>query len=265
MTSIPRDCVCEQPQLSCDGWLADLYHENTKLDCATMEDTERRIISACCDLDSLRPCPATQPNLPRVKLPHRRWDWGLDRLIRRRRTTREFSGAPLDLGLLGRILFNASGVTGTGTQAAPWPLRATPSAGALYPLELRLAVLNVAGIAAGIYRYHPYEHCVEMISSHIRKDDLARASLHPSLVADSAVVIGFFADWQRTILKYGDRGYRYVLLEAGHMAQNILLTSTSANIAAVPVGGFLDAPLTKQFDAEPGEQLLYLILLSRPA
>jgi SagB-type dehydrogenase family enzyme len=247
------------------GWLAQLYHENTKISSACLPEVEAHIVTAGQDEERLRPCPAIEPSLPRIRLPRFRSWSGLDRIIRRRRTMRALVARPIPARKLGRILFNASGVTHWPTSSRatpPWPLCSAPSAGALYSIELRVAAFNVRGLKCGIYRYHPYEHCLEMTASGVAQEQLAQASLHPDLVCASATVLALFADCDRLIAKYGDRGYRFALLEAGHMAQNILLTCADLRLAAVPVGGFLDDECASIFTASPlPSWLTYLIVV----
>jgi SagB-type dehydrogenase family enzyme len=98
----------------------------------------------------------------------------------------------MPLRMLSRILFNVNGVTqqpAHEAEASTWPLRSTPSAGALYPTELRLAALNVQGLDSGIYHHQPYEHGLELLTPHIAHDQLAWASLHADLIGTAAVVL----------------------------------------------------------------------------
>lgn len=249
------------------GWLAQLFHENTKITPACRPEVDGRIAAAADDAEYLRPAPVTEPGVPRVPLPRPRAWRGLDRVIRKRRTIRSLDPRPMPVRQLGRILFNAGGVSqwpsraGDGTS---WPLRSTPSAGALYAIALRVVALRVGGLERGIYRYHPYDHCLERTAPHVPVEQLAQASLHPDVVQAAAAVLALYADWDRLVAKYGDRGYRYALLEAGHMAQNILLTCTALHRAAVPIGGFLDDACASAIGAaaSPG-CVVYLIAIGR--
>lgn len=248
------------------GWLARFYHENSKITPASLSDVEARIAAAGLDEERLRPRPVMEPSLPRVPLPRIRGWTGLARIIRRRRTIRALAARPISPRQLARILFNANGVTHwpTGSGDAPtWPLRSAPSAGALYPVELRVAALNVRGLQGGVYRYHPYDHCLEMLTSTVSREELAQASLHPDLVRSSAAVFAVFADWNRLVSKYGDRGYRFALLETGHVAQNVLLTCTSLRLGAVPIGGYLDDECARHF-ASSASCLTYLLVVGPP-
>ena len=260
-------CVKPDRQVNdADGWLALLYHENSKISSSDLLDLEARIKEAADNPERLRPCPAIQPSVPRTQLPRRYWPWGIDGLIRRRRTIRHFRRGPINLHAVSRILFNASGVTQKSSGSSTslhWPLRTAPSAGAIYPLEIRLAAMKICSLQSGIYQYQPYEHVLELVTSDVSNGELAAASLHPDLIDQAALAIGIFADWRRMAAKYGDRGYRYVLLEAGHMAHNIILTCSDMKLAAVPVGGFVDDDIHKVFASPPEARPVYLIIVAR--
>jgi len=260
---LPGDAIGPEPP----GWLAQLFHENTKITPACRPEVDGRIAAAADDAEYLRPAPVTLPGVPRVPLPRSRGWRGLDRLIRQRRTIRSLAPRPMPLRQLGRILSNAGGVSQwpTGAGDGPsWPLRSTPSAGALYAINVRVAALRVDGLERGIYRYHPYDHCLERTASHMPVEQLAQASLHPDVVQAAATVLALCAAWDRLVAKYGDRGYRYALLEAGHMAQNILLTCTALRRAAVPIGGFLDDACASALGAaSPPGGVVYLIAIGR--
>ncbi|MBP7934828.1 MAG: SagB/ThcOx family dehydrogenase [Phycisphaerae bacterium] len=250
-----------------DGELARMYHQNTSLTAANLLEFEERLSQATAAMEELYPQISISPAAPQIALPRQRGWWGLDRLIRCRRTIRRFTGRPLGMTVLSRLLLNTAGVTSRPNADAdgiPWPRRAAPSAGALFPLEYRLAALNVGGLGRGIYRYQTMDHCLERLAEGVPVEHLGRVSLHGDLVAGCGAVIGFVADWRRLIVKYGDRGYRFALLEAGHAAQNLLLTSTALGLAAVPVGGFIDEEVAGVFGCNTREQhLVYLIVVGR--
>jgi len=139
--------------------------------------------------------------------------------------------------------------------------RPTPSGGALYPLELYAVALDVAGLEPGVHHYDPYRHRLERIGVAAR-DDVARVLVDPELAADAAaplVVTGMFF---RTRFKYGLRGYRFVLLEAGHVVQNALLAAAALGIPAVPLGGYYDRLLDGLVGADSlNEAAVYAVLL----
>ncbi len=141
--------------------------------------------------------------------------------------------------------------------------RASPSAGALYPLEVRLAVGTVDGLAEGIYRYKPESHRLVPEVSGDKRRKLAAAAFGQHWVADSALILVISAVYGRTTSKYGRRGIRYAHMEAGHAAQNVLLSATAQGIGATPVGAFDDAAVAEIADFSDEEHPLYLIPLGR--
>jgi SagB-type dehydrogenase family enzyme len=180
------------------------------------------------------------PHLPSVPLPPPGpLDESLGTVLLNRRSVRELGGAPLPLGHLATVLHAAYGVT----SEAPQPLRAVPSGGALYPLELYVLASSVRSLEAGLYHYDPLRHALEELGSP-RAGALEEAFVYPELAGASAVVAVTALFW-RTRFKYGLRGYRFALLEAGHVVQNLLLAATALGLAAVPIGGYYDARLER--------------------
>lgn len=241
-----------------DGWLTELHHENTKLSAHSASAHLERVEAFAQQADGDGAALTIHPNRPSVPVPRsRRW-WGIDALIHRRRTNRVFGSKQIPFQAVSRIVHNSMGITDSGRRS----LRATPSAGALYPLELRLAALNVRGLKQAIYSYLPYDSVLERLTKDVDRELLVDASLHRQLVVQCGMVLGIFANWDRLIAKYGDRGYRFALLEAGHAAQNILLTCTASRLAAVPIGGFLGDEIEIAFDATSvAQRVLYLIVV----
>src|SRR6266511_2685586 len=123
--------------------------------------------------------------------------------------------------------------------------RAVPSAGALYPLELSVLVRAVDGLPAGTYHYVPAADGLERV-----RDDavpppvVSHVFMDQPWAAGAAVVLVLSAVCRRSLVKYGDRGYRYLLLEAGHVAQNVVLAASGLGLGAVNLGGFFDDELS---------------------
>jgi SagB-type dehydrogenase family enzyme len=150
-----------------------------------------------------------------------------------------------------------------GRQALP--LRAVPSGGALYPLELYVAALHVDGLGPGLYHFDPLRPSLAVVGDSVTAGDVAALSTYPEIVGACAAVIFVAAVFGRTRFKYGVRGYRFALLEAGHVGQNVLLAATALGLGAVPLGGYYDR-LTDQFLGLDGvnESTLYTIAVGRP-
>jgi SagB-type dehydrogenase family enzyme len=206
---------------------------------------------------------------PRITLPAQELPpVPLGDVVRRRRSLRAFSGASLTQGELGALLRTAYGVTQRFTsEGESGAYRAVPSAGALYPLELYALVRSVDGLGEGLYHYDPLDDVLEALPHAVRVDDLGPAipwpEIEPALrgAALALIVTGMF--W-RNRFKYGQRGYRFVLLEAGHVAQNAVLAATALELGSVPVGGFYDAPLDRALGLDGlNEGALYAILMGR--
>jgi len=144
--------------------------------------------------------------------------------------------------------------------------RTVPSGGGMYPLELYLLVRNVEGLAPGIYHYV----IVPALLEQLRLIELPRSLVHELFmqqpyVADSAVVIIAAACFERTMKKYEDRGYRYILFEAGHVFQNMNLMAAACGLGAFNIGGFFDEDLAKVLGVEMEEEIpLYAMALGIP-
>jgi SagB-type dehydrogenase family enzyme len=155
-----------------------------------------------------------------------------------RRSRREFAPNALALRDLAAVLHAAYGVTGA-IEGTPQTLRTVPSGGALYPLELYCASHRVEGLGLALHHYDPLRHGLEFVRL---LDAPAGDDLTPygAALSESAAVIAMSAVFWRSRFKYGARAYRFTLIEAGHVAQNILLAAAALGLSALPVGGFYD-------------------------
>ena len=157
--------------------------------------------------------------------------------IKKRRSVREYSSRPLELNKVSQILFSAQGLTGS---LHGRPVRAAPSAGALYPVEVYVIVNNVEGLQKGIYHYSVLDHALELIKVGDFRNAITSAGLKQEMLGDSGVTFVLSAIFDRTRHKYGERGIRYVYMEGGHISQNISLQAVSLGLGSVSVGAFLD-------------------------
>ncbi|MCR4403802.1 MAG: SagB/ThcOx family dehydrogenase [Candidatus Acetothermia bacterium] len=177
----------------------------------------------------------------------------LEEAIRRRRSIREYSREPISLEELARLLFYGVGVTGPAEYK-----RAAPTAGGLTPIELYPVVNNVVGLDRGLYHYDPLEHHLHLLKRADLRREIARACLEQDFLADAAAVIVLTAVHRRTAWKYGERAYRYILLDAGHAAENIQLEATALGLGSCPIGAFFDDELNRLLGLEGEEQLALL-------
>jgi SagB-type dehydrogenase family enzyme len=182
----------------------------------------------------------------------------LEEALLRRRSIREYSDEPLRLLELSQLLWAAQGITD------PRGLRTAPSAGGTYPLEIYVVVGAVEGLGAGVYKYAPAGHSLARVRGGDARAELAGAALGQRWVEEAAIDIIIAADYGRTTARYGDRGIRYVHMEAGHAAQNVLLQAAALGLGAVPVGAFDDDAVRRALGSPPNERPLYVIPIGRP-
>lgn len=199
------------------------------------------------------------PHLPCVPLPPAELgDISLAEALAARRSRRTFGDRPITVIELATLLHAAYGVTGD-LAGTPQLLRAAPSGGALYPLELYVLPRQVASVETALYHYDPLRHALERLAplSAIAGPDL---SPYGDLLERSAAVIAITAMFWRSRFKYGHRAYRFTLLEAGHVAQNAVLAAAALGLAAVPLGGFYDRAVDALLGVDGlHEASLYLI------
>lgn len=174
-----------------------------------------------------------------------------------RRTWRNFAQETLPATKLGRILALAAGLCGAITFAdgTPLPLRAYPSAGAMFPLEIYPLLLNVEDFPRGVYHYNAYEANLSFLFSLDDKEWLRTAFLGEQMTETASAIFMITAVLPRMSLKYGERAYRYTQIETGHLAQNLLLTATECGLASAPVGGFLERHIESLLDIDGVEEI----------
>ena len=160
--------------------------------------------------------------------------------IEHRRTIRSYGPGMLQPAQLSRLLWAAQGITGRRGYK-----RAAPSAGALYPMDVYVVVGKdaVAGITAGVHRYEPAGHRLALVVNQDLRKDVARAALLQAWMACAPVNFVITAEYRRITGKYGRRGIRYAMIEAGHIGQNIFLQAAALGLAAGIVGAFDDQKL----------------------
>lgn len=199
----------------------------------------------------------TYPDAEQIVLPDPRGFQGLrvEEALEVRRSVRDYTGRALSLDRLSRLLWAAQGITEERLE-----FRAAPSAGALYPIELYPIVHNVSDLPSGIYHYAVREHALERLERGDFRSGVTQAGLYQGFLAQANVCLVLSALFQRTRWRYHERTYRYVLLEAGHIAQNLYLEATSMGLGACAVGAFLDGTLNDLLGLDGvGEAALYII------
>jgi len=198
-----------------------------------------------------------------VELPAQRSDGGgaLWNLLATRRTRRTYTSEPLGIDDISQLLWAADGKTREGRDNV---LRTAPSAGALYPVELYLMANRVDGLERGIYHYGVPGHTLALIRRGDYSDEAASASLGQAMLSKSAAVVFMSAVVGRSSWKYAQRAYRYVYLDAGHIAQNLCLACESMSLGVCPVGAFYDDELNAILGIDGvDETVLYAMTIGR--
>lgn len=196
--------------------------------------------------------PAGSTTLIALPSPALRGSVSLEEALAGRRSVREFTARSLTQAEIGQLLWAAQGVTSADGR------RTAPSAGATYPLELYAVTANGVGL------YLPAEHALAPVRSDDVRPNLARAALSQEFVAEAPLVVVVAALPERTEARYGARAERYVALEAGHAAQNLLLEATALGLVGVPVGSFDDATVASLLRLRDEEVPLYLLPIGHP-
>lgn len=253
--------------------LAELYHENSKLRW-TNSRQYREFISSVAEVPHLVEKMAhaykSYPAAFRIPLP-KVWEKsaespGIERVIERRRTARQFAGRPLTLQEVSRLLHFSYGETGAARISQSSHeyqyFRSAPSAGALYPLEIYLITWGITDVEPGVYHYAVVDHALERLKGGNFSRDVGAYTFLDGIAEEACAVVLISAIFQRTMFKYNERGYRFVLLDAGHVGQNICLMSTAMNLGSLPIGGFLDDELNRLLDIDGvHESVVYPLLL----
>jgi SagB-type dehydrogenase family enzyme len=204
-----------------------------------------------------------------VNLPESQVDSPLNRLIQRRRSCRSYRAGTLPLSVLAELLRGSYGVTHelrplSGRLGGP--SRSVPSAGGLYPLQLHVAAVAIDGLAEGLYHYNVLDHSLAPLRPGKTTEKVMGSILHQEYVQGACGIIIFTAIFRRTLSRYGARGYRYILLEAGHAAQNVCLIATQLGLGTLCVGGFSDSRLNQTLDLDGrSEAAVYCVAFGHPA
>jgi SagB-type dehydrogenase family enzyme len=190
-----------------------------------------------------------------VKLPDPLIEQGmsLKTAISSRRSVREFSTEPLKMEEISQLLWAAQGITHDGDR------RTAPSAGATYPLELYLVT------AESVFRYIARDHTLlPTLEGDLRKD-LFAASLEQEFFLEAPVTVVFTAVLARTEQRYGStRSPRYVHIEVGHAAQNMMLQAVALGLDTVPVGAYEDESVSRVLNLPADHIPLYLVPAGHP-
>jgi SagB-type dehydrogenase family enzyme len=197
-----------------------------------------------------------------IQLPAPRLDGDLclERTILDRRSVREFSDEPLTLGELSDLLWSISGITDEATG-----YRATPSAGAIFPLELWVLSSRVDGLEPGAWRYVVGDHALLPAEAGDHAASFSGAAFGQACIAGAAVSIVLAADYTGLRETYGGLAERLAWLEMGHAAQNASLLAVARGLGAVCIGA-MNADTVREFSGMSADlDPVYAISIGRPA
>jgi|ERR1700733_799581 len=253
------------------GSIAETYHENTKLQRGTVpvnqspdnyEVREFEAMARAYKRYRLHP----QTPLPRAPTEAARESFA--QVVAKRRSNRKFGSGQLELSEIAAIMQWSYGVTGGaripggGVQR----FRAAPSAGALYPAEIYLGVRAIRGLEPGVYHYEVEANSLALLSRGSPAERLYDICCGQEYARQSAAVVLISGVFERTKRKYGDRGYRYVLLDIGHLGQNLYLACASLDLAMVTTCGFFDDEAADLLGIDGcDEGVLYVAFIGRAA
>lgn len=176
----------------------------------------------------------------------------LEVTLANRRSVRRYTSAVLSRREVGQLLWAAQGVT------RDWGARTAPSAGALYPLEVYVVT------AEGLYHYIPHGHRMTLTPQVGLREKLWAAGLKQDCIRQAPAVFVVAAVYERTSVKYGERAARYVYLEAGHAAENLLLQAVALGLGGVPVGAFYDDQVQTVLGLSQDQEPIYLVPVGYP-
>lgn len=191
--------------------------------------------------------PATElrylPEAPFLELPKAPHDNPLSELLERRSSVRSFENKVMPLIWLAQLLDAGCGLNGLRqVDGQFYEARNSPSAGGLYPMEMFVSTQAVEGLAAGLYHYEPRGHGLHRVSDAVPTDFLEPLLQQDYFVNANALFV-LTSVFMRSMSKYGARGYRFALLEAGHQAENISLMAVQLGLGSLCIGGFHDLSL----------------------
>lgn len=204
------------------------------------------------------------PEAPRLALPRPQTAGGADLwdVLAVRRSVRRFQHAPLTLAELSQLLWAAQGIT---RRVEGYAFRTAPSAGALYPVETYLVIHEIEGVEPGVYHYAVETHELEQLRGGDYRLEVAAAALDQAIAAQASVVFVWTAVFARSKWKYRQRAYRYVYLDAGHIAAHVSLAAVALGLGSCQVAALYDDESNALLGVDGDEEsTIYMTVVGRP-
>ena len=189
----------------------------------------------------------------------------LSEAINQRKSIRKFSDKPINLAQLGFLLWHTQGIQKMSAYQSA-SKRTVPSAGARHPLETYIISTNVCGLDSWVYRYLASKHQLyPWMPQHIPGSDIIKACLGQDFVTQGAAVFVWSAVIERMTWRYGERGYRYIFLDAGHACQNLYLAAASLNCGVCAIGAYWDDKINKVVNIDGEDEfVVYMAVVGKP-
>lgn len=180
----------------------------------------------------------------------------ISEVLKERKSHRSFEPDHLTLEQLSFLLWASTGVQ---RKEMGHVFRTAPSAGALYPIETYLAINNVKNLPQGLYHYSVKNHSLELLKEGNLSDAVAFSTLGQQMCAESPVVFVWSAIFERSKWKYSQRAYRYIYLDAGHIAENLALAATSIELGTCQIAALYDDIANELFGLDGQEEsIIYM-------
>lgn len=206
------------------------------------------------------------PRLKTIELPkpHIRSNPDFYKVLINRRSKRDFQNKEISIKELSSLLYYSGGVVHKKGSNLDLTRRTYPSAGARYPIEIYPIIVNVQDIDKGIYHYNVLDNKLEFLLKGDYSGEMPVICNHQNWLEKANIYIVLSAVFNRNLVKYKQRGLRYIFMEAGHVGQNIYLNSTVLGLSCCAIGGFNDARLNELLDIDgENESAIYLLAIGK--
>lgn len=216
------------------------------------------------DLSTKPPVYKEYPDAPSISLPAPdiQGGQGLWDSLRKRRSVRAYKEGSLTQDDLSQMLWATQGIT---DRVHDHELRTAPSAGALYPIETYLCINRVDGIKPGLYHYNIRNHSLDLVKAGDASKAIGKAALDQKIAEKAAVVFIWSALFQRSKWKYLQRAYRYIFLDAGHLAQNLALSAEALGLGSCQIAAIYDDEMNELLGIDGTEEsVIYLSSVGHP-
>jgi SagB-type dehydrogenase family enzyme len=204
------------------------------------------------------------PDCEKIALPpHDNIDTpSLRKALNIRKSIRHYSDKPISQEELSFLLWASGGIQRTEKGR---DFRTAPSAGSRYPIETYVIINNVRDLKPGLYHYNVKEHALDEIKLGTLGEEITSAALDQEMCASAPLVIIWTAVFRRSKWRYGQRAYRYIYLDAGHIAQNLALSAAAIGLGSCQIGALLDEEVNRIVGIDgKSESIIYMSVAGYP-